>query len=334
MHQFKGILIVVIMLWGSSCASTRHAGISGSEGLFSFALIGDMPYAPGDVPRFEQLTKEINAEVNVDWVLHVGDIKTGGSSCSDAFLESRLALLQQFNKPLVIIPGDNEWTDCHRPTAGKFQPLERLGKLRTLLYPVPGQSLGGKTLLMDTQAADPAFAEFPEHVRWIRNGVVLSTLHIVGSMNGMAPFPGRTAADDQEATRRMDAAVEWMEDTFAVARESDSPGVFLMMHASIGFTQATKQPVFASFLETLEREAIRFGKPVMLAHGDSHYFRIDKPLVHSSTGRRIENFTRVEAFGAGDVHWLRVTVDPEDENVFEVKQEIVRENLIPHAIPN
>ena len=46
-------------------------------------------------------------------------------------------------------------------------------------------------------------------------------------------------------------------------------------------------------------------------HGDSHYFRIDKPLLDAQ-GRRLENFTRVETFGDNqangnnDVHWVKV----------------------------
>ena len=73
-----------------------------------------------------------------------------------------------------------------------------------------------------------------------------------------------------------------------------------------------------------------FGKPVVLVHGDSHYFRIDKPLTR--VGRRLENFTRVETFGNPDVHWLRVTVDPHDANVFTFRPQIVRGNLVKHNV--
>lgn len=41
---------------------------------------------------------------------------------------------------------------------------------------------------------------------------------------------------------------------------------------------------------------IAFGKPVAYVHGDSHYFRIDKPLLDAN-GIRALNFTRVETFG-------------------------------------
>jgi hypothetical protein len=70
---------------------------------------------------------------------------------------------------------------------------------------------------------------------------------------------------------------------------------------------------------------------VMLVHGDSHYFRIDKPLLGTNSGRRLENFTRLETFGTDDVHWVRVTIDPKEPEVFVVRQEIVDTNLVDHT---
>jgi hypothetical protein len=42
----------------------------------------------------------------------------------------------------------------------------------------------------------------------------------------------------------------------------------------------------------LEADMLAFRKPVVLVHGDSHYFRIDKPLLGTSSRRHVENFTR------------------------------------------
>ena len=44
---------------------------------------------------------------------------------------------------------------------------------------------------------------------------------------------------------------------------------------------------------SLRDETTGFRKPVAYVHGDSHYFRIGKPLLNSA-GQRPENFTRVE----------------------------------------
>ena len=92
---------------------------------------------------------------------------------------------------------------------------------------------------------------------------------------------------------------------------------------------------FHDFLVALRAQAIAFGKPVTYLHGDSHYFRVDKPLLDSK-GKRITNFTRVETFGdhqpnLGDVNWLKVNVDPSSREVFSYEQQIV--NRDPVLVP-
>ena len=86
----------------------------------------------------------------------------------------------------------------------------------------------------------------------------------------------------------------------------------------------------------LRNDTIAFQKPVVLVYGDSHYFRIDKPLLDAQ-GRRLENFTRVETFGdnaangLNDVHWVKVLVDPSSRDVFAFQPQIVPANRV--AVP-
>ena len=67
-------------------------------------------------------------------------------------------------------------------------------------------------------------------------------------------------------------------------------------------------------------------------HGDSHYFRIDKPLL-DALGRRLQNFTRVETFGDHaeadntDVQWVKVVIDPGSAEVFWYQPQVVRGNV-------
>src|SRR4029077_4265518 len=89
---------------------------------------------------------------------------------------------------------------------------------------------------------------------------------------------------------------------------------------------------FRPMIELIEQETLAFNGPVVLVHGDSHYFRIDKPLAGAKSKRRIENFTRVETFGNPDVHWIRVTVDPDDPDVFTFRPQIVKANQVNHRI--
>lgn len=307
---------------------------SEGHGRFEFALIGDVPYATQDDPKFDNVIAAINTRPKLKWVLHAGDIKTGSSRCSDELFQDRLARFQRFEIPFVLTPGDNEWTDCHRVAAGQYQPLERLAKLREVFYPVPGQTLGQRQLRVTTQASNPNWAEFVEHMRWNEQRVVFATLHVVGSQNGLDAFDSassavRSAADDAEVARRIAASLAWIADTFAEARATKARGVLFLFQANPNFEFArggSERRGFDDILAALEREAVAFDKPVALVHGDSHYFRVDKPLRKNNGARAIDNVTRVETFGAADVHWLRVVVDPRSTEVFSVHQEIVPAN--------
>jgi hypothetical protein len=87
---------------------------------------------------------------------------------------------------------------------------------------------------------------------------------------------------------------------------------------------------YQAFLTALRAQTIAF-KPVVAVHGDSHYFRIDKPLLDSG-GRRVQNFTRVETSGDhqenndNDVQWLRVDVDPSTRGVFSFQPQNIAAN--------
>jgi hypothetical protein len=322
-------LATSVQAGGPQSGSTYHS--PNGQGPFSFALIGDVPYgvAPGEhYAPFDNLIDEVNADRRVKWVMHAGDIKGGGSPCSDEMFADRLGRYNRFDKPVVLTPGDNEWTDCHRVNAGEYQPLERLVKLREVFYPVPGTSIGGRTMQVTSQAADPLYEEFPENVRWTEQGVVFSAIHIVGSNNALAAFDPnssavRTAADDEEVARRTAAAIAWLEETFAAAQAGNSPGVFIMIHANPGLERGSADRYgFEEFLAALQSHARSYGKPVVLAHGDSHYFRVDKPSISGFT----KNLTRVETFGSGNVHWIKVSVDPQDDEVFAFQQQIVPAN--------
>jgi hypothetical protein len=93
---------------------------------------------------------------------------------------------------------------------------------------------------------------------------------------------------------------------------------------------------YQTTLSALRDLVVAFRKPVVYAHGDSHYFRIDKPL-QNALGQRIENFTRVETpgdnqqNGLNDVHWVKVLVDARSRDVFAFQPQVVPGNRV--AVP-
>src|SRR2546426_6853387 len=48
--------------------------------------------------------------------------------CTDAWFEARKRQFARLEHPFILLPGDNDWTDCHRTG---FDPMERLAEWRS-----------------------------------------------------------------------------------------------------------------------------------------------------------------------------------------------------------
>jgi hypothetical protein len=279
-------------------------------GSFAFAVLGDAPYSTFEVLRFRFVLRGMDAH-DLSWVLHVGDIFW--RPCTDDHYRTALDRFNGLRHPVIYSPGDNEWFDCWERGSGSFAPRERLASLRRIFFADPRHSLGGRRLPLATQSDRPAFGEFVENARWSHAGIMFATFHLVGSGNGMRPFPERTAADDEEVRRRSEAGAAWLRETFAEAAAADAEAVVIGFHGTLGFglpiDHAARRP-YEPFAAALEEEVERFGKPVLAVHGDDHEFIVDHPLVRRATGQSLANFTRLEVPGSPAVGWVRVVVTP------------------------
>jgi hypothetical protein len=290
-------------------------------GTFAFGALGDAPYEPWEDWRYPLMLQDMDAN-DITFAIHVGDIFW--RPCSDDRYERSLRWFDGLKHPLIYIPGDNEWADCWTDQEGGFNPRERLAYLRRTMYPRPTSSLGGQTLPLETQSANPAFAEFVEHARWSHGDLVFATIHIVGSGNFTERFPARTDADDQESRRRLEAALAWLHETFARAKSQSVTAVVVSFHADPGFYgSADDQSPFRPLLDAFEDEAVAFDRPVLLIHGDSHHFTTDQPLKSRATGQTIRNVTRLEVPGSPLVGWVRVVVTPGATPSFAFEQRLV-----------
>jgi hypothetical protein len=81
---------------------------------------------------------------------------------------------------------------------------------------------------------------------------------------------------------------------------------------------------YTHFLNVLAEETGLFVGEVLLVHGDVHFFKVYKPL--HDQAHLIKNFTRVETFGSPNVHWIKVSVNPEGRNLFTFEPMMVRSN--------
>jgi hypothetical protein len=290
-------------------------------GTFAFGAFGDAPYYPWEDWRYPLTLRDIDAH-DLAFAIHIGDIFW--YPCSDERYQRSLRWFNGLKHPLVYVPGDNEWADCWTQQEGGFDPRDRLARLRQTLYPRPASSLGARTMPLESQSANPAFREFVEHARWSHDGIVFATIHVVGSANFMKPFAGRTDADDHESRRRLEAAVAWLHDAFEHARSDAARAVVVAFHADPGFDGSPdEQRPFRPLLDAFEDEAVAFGKPVLLIHGDSHHFITDQPLKARATQQTIAGVTRLEVPGSPLVGWVRVVVTPAETPSFAFEQRLV-----------
>lgn len=298
-------------IWLFLLLSVWCTTLSAQSKKFEFIAFGDMPYRlPADYARFENLIQQVNQEKPA-FSVHVGDFKSGSSLCSDEYFNKIHAYFETFSQPLIYTPGDNEWTDCNREAAGRYNPLERLSALRKLFFS-NSQSFGKKKLDLNTQAENPAFSDYVENLSWEYGGIQFATIHLVGSNNNF-----KAGGDNTEYNSREKANLAWIEEIYRKA--ADKKGLVFFTQADM-FYGGKIVPVFKGICDKLSELSIKYGKPVLWINGDSHRFIVDKPLLNPDKRSTILNFTRVQVFGDADMASVRINVDPKSKELFTIRQ--------------
>ncbi len=359
---------VALTIGGARSAGQPAPDFHGHEN-FSFALWGDTPYSQAEKDAIPALIEDINNS-NVRFTIFDGDIKSGSSRCENVFYTDAIDRFNTFAAPMIYVPGDNEWTDCHRNNNGNFDPLERLRFIRTLMFATP-DSFGQRKMPLEHQYVGVVpGTSYPENTRWTYGEVVFLGLNVPGSNNNKIN-PGqctrsntkRTPADCDLANaeyRDRDAAnIAFLRETFDMAIARHARGLVVTIQADPSFdlpetetdnertcvraaqgecidpppppAPPTIDPNLANydgynaFLAALREETVAFGAvggEVVLVHGDTHFFKVDKPL--DSPTSLLPNFTRVCTFGSPNVQWIKVTVDHDSRNLFNFEPMIVR----------
>jgi len=153
-------------------------------------VLGDTPYNADEAKRLERLIAEMNAEP-LAFVVHVGDIGSSAQACGDPWLLERKKQFGRIRHRFVLIPGDNEWSNCRNP-------LDRLRRWRELFCEVP--------------------ASFCEHRRWEAGGWVFVTLNVPGHDNNVR---------HAEHAPRMKAVLSYLDDAAALAAGKQGLVVFM-----------------------------------------------------------------------------------------------------------
>lgn len=293
---------------------------------FTFAAFGDMPYCNprdpegcrGELARVEALMETINA-ARPAFSIFLGDIKSGSESCADPIVLDRTAAwFGRIAGALIYTPGDNDWTDCWQDRAGAFDPQERLHRLRERFLSAP-HSLGRAPILLTRQPdTGPAHRLYAENARWERNGILFATVHVPGSDNNRPQEPdGETPPGAAlEYPARNLANLAWIAEAFALAERAGHHALVIALHSDLYYRDRCGRGTVEGHLDTrraLAEGALRFGRPVLLLHGDSHFFLLDRPVPD------VPNLTRLMVPGEQDIRAVLVTADPAAADPFRAR---------------
>jgi hypothetical protein len=339
----KCLLSVFVALGLISCAATAPTSSalmdSATPQKFAFGLWGDMPYKKaGDEPKLPAVLQSIN-QSDIAFSLYDGDIKDGSSKCTDDVYTDALKMFGSMKMPVVYVLGDNEWTDCHRLNNGGMDPLERLAHIRRVMFPTTS-SLGQTQIALEHQGKQGE--KYVENTRFSHSGVVFTAINMPGSNNNLvlnakectsksARNAAQCDAANAEYLERDAANVTWLTAAFAQAKAQKALGLVLVVQGDPGFdlpeTENTDESTapgvsgYRHFMSQLVQQTEQFKGQVLFVHGDTHFFKLDKPLYNP--GKLLSNLTRLQTFGSPSLHWVRVRVDPNSSNLFQVSPVLV-----------
>lgn len=310
-------------------------------GSFTFGLWGDMPYAKNkDAAWTEAVIKSIDAS-DVAFSIFDGDIKDGSSACTNEVFAQAKSTFNAMKSPVVYVPGDNEWTDCHRLNNGGWSNLERLDYLRKSMFE-DSRSFGKRKMHLEHQDAP-----FVENTRFVKDGIVFVQVNVPGSnnnrvldQNDCTNKSARTwadcEADNAEYAVRNVAVNRWIASSFEMARTSQAKGLVMTLQADPGFdlpeteerdeAKATGwnrvDSGYKDLMDTVVDQTRQFDGQVLFVHGDTHVFKMDKPLFQPLN--LLPNFTRLQTFGSPNNHWVHVTADTKRPEVFTIRPVMVK----------
>lgn len=340
----------------ASATSVKHA-----PGVFSIALIGDMPYDALGVQQVPNVINAINGS-DVAFTLFDGDTMSGkADKCLDvAYPALKSNFFDKFKNQIFYSVGDNEWVDCDRPVKGAFDPNTRLALVRQNFFGSASNYVKlGQQPLTNAGTTSPVSIDhdpaYPEMQMFTYNGVTVIIPNIPGSANNMPTDGVKCKAyndlakdgDAAEYTARDAANVAWINKGFEKAKADRSNGVIVVVQANMdweGYLAGLAMPdkectsAYDADKQALLTNALSFKKPVLLQNGDEHWYQIDMPmnetagkLVQKDKGALVENFTRVQTFGSGFNHWVELSVDPNKPGLWTFTPHIITGNLAPHA---
>ena len=275
--------IEVVVNDGTTDSATAVSTVSvASASTISFWTIADTPYSGSQAAALSEYFTVIPQEA--EFVIHLGDIKSGTSSCTLDVYQNVSSLLQGSSVPVFIIPGDNEYNDCSNPDAA-------FANWQTEF------SFFDQNWTHDFQVSYQTIRE--ENFAFVFNGTLFIGINLVGG----------TIHDAQEWADRSADDLVWIESNFAQFGGQVTSAVIF------GHASPTKS-AYALFEQGFRAAAQELGDPILYLQGDEHKWLLDQPFADAPNVTRII----IEQTGGGadsDPLLVSVSGDPTDPFTYD-----------------
>ncbi len=250
------------------------------NGRLRFAAFACTPYNEEELNILPGYIDELN-QIYKNFVIHLGDIKSGKSPCSEKPYTLIANIFQKSSSPVFFIPGDNEWNDCENLDSAWNFWLSHLYKFENNFPFAPS---------VEYQV------NRKENFSWISNNVLIVGINLVG---------GRVY-DQKEWDSRLRQNADWINSKLLINKNLVEAAI-IFAHSSI------KNPKNKIFKESFVKMAKSFNKPILYINGDAHEWLVETPFPNKAP-----NINQITLQG-GKQPPIIVTVNPKNTDTFEFR---------------
>ncbi|MEJ7591734.1 MAG: hypothetical protein WKF77_09310 [Planctomycetaceae bacterium] len=275
--------MLLTLLTSGSNGIADEPSVKDVQSRVTFYAMGDVPYTPAEDVLLPRQISELPP--NAEFLVHVGDIKGGGTPCNEAVYIKVSGMLSKSEQPVFILPGDNEWNDCVDPD------------------PIQAWSHWRKHFMRFDQRWQhdlPVFRQLEreENFSFVKNGVLFVGLNLVG---------GRID-DAAEWKQRHGECLDWVRHNLSQFGDEVSSLVI--------FGHAKPAAIHADFFDPFIADAQKFSKPILYLQGDGHRWIHDRPFAAN-------NILRVQIDQGGIAPPLKIEVTDHQTEPFVFDRRVV-----------
>ena len=190
-----------------------------------FGVIGHSFSTRGGEAHLKKSLGKMN-DTALAFVVAIG-VKAASEPCTDVLYGRRSDMFEDAPRPIVVMPAASDWADC-KNAAGRPIAIERLNRLRELLYPEP-VTIGENVLSLSRQSANAKFRSYAENAYWIVGDVLYATVNLPSNNNHYRPEAGRNSEFEDRAV----ATRFWLKRLFAQARRKQLSGIVLFSEGDL-----------------------------------------------------------------------------------------------------